>query len=175
MKRTWLLIGLLLIGMVVPMMAQENKSFADRLMFEINMGAGVKQHGITPITATFNAGVNVTKRFYAFASVEGMTGLYKNGAVKTYERAANIGGGLGYNLWTNKSGSDALDLKASATTTVGGSNWKNTAYTVQLVEYLGAKNSSVKPFFGLGYRYIDSHHSAFANYGNVYVTIGLRF
>lgn len=149
------------------------QTFMERLHFEVATGAGMKSKYITPVDFSFKANVDLTSGMYVFVSSEGNQSFYKNDDVKTYYNGESFGGGLGVKLLGKKSASHALDVRMKVLTSIGNADWKRTSYDVNVAWYL--KSNVFSPVVEIGYRYIDSLTGAIGNYGNVYLSVGIRY
>ena len=70
-------------------------------------------------------------------------------------------------------GKHALDVRVKSLSTLGNPDWKRNTYDASLAWYL--KTEKFSPIVELGYRYLDSRTKGIDNYGNAYLTIGLRY
>lgn len=150
-----------------------SQSFEDRIHFETTVGKGLPNKGITPIDFSVKFAVDVLPIFYAYITAEDNLSLYKSQNVKTYSNGTGLGGGLGVKLLHRIESKHALDVRAKALSSLGNPDWKRTTYDVSLAWYM--KSEKFSPVVELGYRYIDSRTKSFDNYGNVYLSIGLRY
>ena len=99
----------------------------------------------------------------------------KDGMTHKYNQAINLGGGLSYTILppTIKN-NDAFELRASVTSTIGSSDFKNTAYKLGLY-WVGNPKSRFSPVVGVGYSFHDFRTKGLNNYHGLYVSIGYRF
>lgn len=145
----------------------------DRIHFEFAAGTGIRQNGIKPVDFSFKSLVDFVSISYLFVTVEDNISLYKNNNVKSYSNGVSIGGGLGVKLLNGTKGIHGLDIRAKALDCVGNPAWNRTTYDAALVWYI--KSFRFSPVVELGYRYLDSHTVGLDNYGNAYLSIGLRY
>ena len=68
-------------------------------------------------------------------------------------------------------GKHALDVRVKSLST--SPDWKRNTYDASLAWYL--KTEKFSPIVEFGYRYLDSRTKGIDNYGNAYLTIGLRY
>lgn len=149
------------------------QTFKERFYFETSASSGLKNNGITPIDFSFKFHVDVIPIAYIFISAEDNISLYKEDKAKTYINGTSIGGGIGVKLLNRTKGIHALDVRFKSLSSVGGTDFKRTSYDASLAWYM--KNHKFSPVVELGYRYLDSRTKGFDNYGNVYVSFGLRY
>lgn len=170
MKRLTFTALLLLAFSTVSMHAQ---SFVEQMHFEASTATGMRNNGITPIDFSFKYHVDLISALYIFIAVEDNLSLFKNNEIKTYVNGTSLGGGLGAKLLNRTKSSHALDLRVKALETLGKPDWKRTTYDASLAWYI--KSAKFSPVVELGYRFLDSHTQGFDNYGNVYISFGLRY
>ncbi len=161
---------LLLALTTVKMNAQ---TFMERIHFEASAGTGLKNNGIKPIDFSFKFHVDVIPISYAFITIEDNISLYKDNGTKTYFNGTSLGGGLGIKLLNRTRSIHVLDVRAKALGSLGNPDWKRTTYDVSLAWYI--KTYRFSPIVELGYRYLDSRIKGFDNYGNAYISFGLRY
>jgi len=120
-----------------------------------------------------NFGWNFNRRFYALAQVES-TLMLKKAETKTYFTSLNLGGGVGVHLATMKSAKldGLIDLKLTAGSTIGNSDWKYTFYDFGIQAKF---NRNVLPVLGFGYRRYSSRQDAIPNHNGIYVSLGFLF
>lgn len=170
MKKYIYAVIFLLIFMSLGVSAQ---TFKERSYFEISAAKGLKNNGITPIDFSFKFHVDVIPMAYMFISAEDNISLYRENEIKTYINGTSLGGGIGVRLLNQTKGSHALDVRFKSLSSVGGTDFKRTSYDVSLAWYMN--NLKFSPIVELGYRYLDSRTNGFDNYGNAYITFGLRY
>lgn len=160
--------------MCVSSFAQENsekKSFWDKYWAEIGAGSSGKYHKLKPYTSDVNFGLDITKRFYMYISDENILCLRKKDGERNYFKSYNFGGGVGYSIFAFKSESKDsglnIDMKAQVTTSVGNADWKNTAYTIGMYYRFTYSCTDFQPYFGFGYKYIDSRETGLSNHSRV--------
>ena len=92
-----------------------------------------------------------------------------------YNQAINLGGGLSYTILPPTiENNDAFELRASVTSTIGSSDFKNTAYKLGLY-WVGNPKARFTPVVGVGYSFHDLRTKGLNNYHGLYVSIGCRF
>lgn len=98
------------------------------------------------------------------------------GATHDYNRATNLGGGLGYVFLPEKN--DKLgdfELRAFVTTSVGSSDFKNTSYNVGVHWFGHTEKHRLVPTVGVGYTLRDFSAKGMKNINGAYFSLGLRF
>ena len=145
----------------------------ERIHFEFAAGTSVRQNGIKPIDFSFKSLVDFVSISYLFVTVEDNISLYKNDGVRTYSNGVSIGGGLGVSLLNGKQGIHGLDVRVKALDCVGSPAWKRTTYDAALAWHV--RSGRFSPVVELGYRFLDSRTAGLDNYGNAYLSIGLRY
>ena len=170
MKKLIYAAALLLVLAAAKVNAQ---TFMDRIHFEFAAGTGARQNGIKPVDFSFKSLVDFVSISYLFVTVEDNISLYRNNNVKSYSNGVSIGGGLGVKLLNGTKGIHGLDVRAKALTCAGNLAWKRTTYDAALAWYI--KSFRFSPVVELGYRYLDSRTAGLDNYGNAYLSIGLRY
>lgn len=170
MKKFVYLILLLFAIVTVNVRAQ---AFTERMHFEASAATGIKDGGTTPVDFSFKFHVDVLPVSYVFITVEDNFSLHKYNGVKSYSHGASAGGGLSVKLLGSAEKTHALDARLKVLGCIGSSDWKRTTYDVSLAWYI--KSCKFSPVVELGYRYLDSRMEGIANYGNVYVSLGLRY
>lgn len=128
---------------------------------------------VTPIDFSFNLHTDLLPFLYISIAVEDNISLYKSKEEKTYSNGASLGGGLGVKLLHRSESQHALDLRIKSLSSLGKPDWKRTTYAASLTWYMKAEKFS--PIVELGYRFLDSRTKGMNNYGNAYVSFGLRY
>lgn len=149
------------------------QTFTDRLHFEISAGTGIKNNGLQPFDFSFKAHLDIISILYAFVTAEDNISLYKDNGNKTYFNGTSLGGGLGVKLLNHLQSNHALDVRVKALGTLGSPDWKCTTYDAALAWYI--KSDGFSPVVELGYRFLDSRTKGVPNYGNLFLSIGLRY
>lgn len=157
----------------LPAASVHAQTFKEMTFFELSAGSGVKHHGITPVDFSFKLHVDLLPFAYIFIAAEDNIALYKNDGAKSYSNGCSMGGGLGFKLLNGVKGKHALDVRVKSLSTLGSPDWKRNTYDASLAWYL--KTEKFSPIVELGYRYLDSRTKGIDNYGNAYLTIGLRY
>lgn len=156
-----------------PYMRQKkSSSFLDKFFIDLNVGAGTKCSGVTPMSLDANIGYRFFPRAYAFVRTGGLLGLGdEHEGVREYTRSPLLGGGLGYTLCRMDMAN--IDVRSSVTSSVGNADWKHVAYEATLLFKLGACRS--KFYVGLGYRHISSRTAGIGTYNGLVGTLGIGF
>lgn len=149
------------------------QTFKERTYFELTAGSGLRYKGISPKDFSFRLNVDLVPITYIFIAVDDNILLYKNDGVNTYYNGYGIGGGLGFKLFNRLKSKHAIDIRVKSLSSLGCSKWKRNTYDVSIAWYL--KSEKFSPVVELGYRYLDSRTKGFSNYGNAYMSIGLRY
>lgn len=153
--------------------------FFDRAWVELGFSSQSKYHEIKPYATNFNFGFDLTKRLYIFISDENYLGLLKKDNNRDYFKAYNFGGGIGFSFLKNTidqtDKESSIDVKTSITTSLGNADWKNTAYSVGLYFRRGYSCTNIKPYIGIGYKFINSHAEDLSDHSSAFLTIGLRY
>ena len=149
------------------------QTFIERTFFEVSTATGLRNNGMTPIDFSFKCHVDIVPIFYLFITAEDNLSLYKSREIKTYTNGVSLGGGLGIKLLNRVKSIHSLDLRAKSLDNLGKPDWERTTYDVSLAWYI--KSNKFSPIVELGYRFIDSHTDKYNNYGNAYISIGLRY
>lgn len=170
MKKTICLFLLLVVITASKMYAQ---SFGDRLHFELSGATGMKDDGTTPVDFSFKFHVDVLPVSYVFITAENNVSLHKEDGVKTYFHGESVGGGLGVKLLNRAKSIHSLDVRLKVLGCLGSPDWKRMAYDASVAWYI--KSRKFSPVVELGYRYLDSRTEGVSNYGNAYLSIGLRY
>lgn len=170
MKKIFYIVALLIAFSSAKMRAQ---TFIERTFFEVSTATGLRNNGITPVDFSFKCHVDIVPILYLFVTAEDNLSLYKDNGIKTYVNGVSLGGGLGIKLLNRVKSIHSLDLRAKSLDSLGKPDWDRTSYDVSLAWYI--KENKFSPIVELGYRFIDSHTNKFDNYGNAYISIGLRY
>ncbi len=169
MKR---IVFVIILSMLVASAVQA-QTFIERTQFEISTATGLKNHDIRPVDFSFKCHVDIIPILYLFITLEDNLSLLKDSGSGTYVNGASGGGGIGVKLLNRLKGIHALDLRAKSLDSFGKPDWDRTTYDVALAWYI--KDAKFSPVAELGYRFIDSHTNGFKNYGNAYLSFGIRF
>ncbi len=164
---------LLLSLFVLPLSVTNAQTLEERTHFESSVGSGIRHNGITPIDLSFNLHADLLPFLYISIAVEDNISLSKSDGAKTYSKGTSLGGGLGIKLLHRTESKYALDLRVKCLSSVGKQDWKRTTYAASAAWYLNAERFS--PVFELGYRFLDSRTKGIDNYGNAYLSFGLRY
>ena len=149
------------------------QTFLDRVHFEGSACTGIKDNGITPVDFSFKLHVDVIPISYVFFTAEDNISLYKDNGDKKYTNGNSLGGGIGVKLLNGTKSIHALDIRVKALGSIGNPDWKRTTYDASLAWYISRGRFS--PVVKLGYRYLDSRNKNFDNYGNAYISFGVRY
>lgn len=145
------------------------------LYLETSLEAGTPCKGFLPFGAVADLGYSV-KRFSVFATAQADFFVPKEGGMHKYNRARNLGGGIGYVISPEDgTGFGAFALRASVTTSVGGGDFNNTSCKIGLQWSAGSDRMIFKPVVGVGYMHNDFRHKTIGSYDGAYVSLGIRF
>lgn len=150
-----------------------SQTFGDGIHLEASAGTGIKDEGVTPVDFSFKLNVDFVSIFYLFIAAEDNISLYKRGGIKDHSKGVSGGGGVGVRLFNSVKSNHAFDFRVKSLASFGNPDWKRTTYDAALAWYL--KSEKFSPVVELGYRFIDSRTKGFDNYGNAYLSIGLRY
>ena len=174
MRKLFFIISIL-VSTTMAMQAQNKLGY----FIEDNIQIGAKQHGMTTVMDNLLVGIEPVRNLKVFFDLQGSLGLYSKDGEKTYYQGTALGGGLGYRVFTDKTGkgmlgnSDALDVRAAFTTTTGNSEWKYNQFSAGFTLY-GCDKGKICPTVGLGYRYINSRTPGIRNQSSIYIELGLK-
>ncbi len=149
--------------------AQRSKAFWNRVVMDVDLGSGFKQHDMTPLSIGGQIGYRIIPRLYPFLAGGYNYGLFDKDGVKSYTNTRNLGGGLGFTF--AKSDNVDFDLRASVMTSIGNADWKQTVYDARLLFRVNS-GSILNLNIGVGFRHINSRTAGIRDYNGVYGTIG---
>ena len=93
------------------------------LHIEASLGAGTACKNIMPIDVNIDLNYTFAKKFSLHATTQTSYFVPKDGITTNYNRATNLGGGLGYVFLPQKNDNlGDFELRASVTTSVGSSD-----------------------------------------------------
>jgi hypothetical protein len=171
MKKIIFATAMLLALTTAKMQAQTSET--DWVHYEASLGTGLRNNGVRPLDFSFKLSVNFLSVSYIFVAMEDNISLSNGTEMRSYTNGTSGGGGLGIKLLNGKSSDHALDLRLKVLDTLGRPSWKRMTYDASLAWYL--KSQKFSPVVELGYRYIKSKTTGIDNYGDVYVSVGLRY
>ena len=146
------------------------------LHVEASLGACTPSNKVLPLDVNVDLNYTFAKRFSLHATTTTSYFMPKNGATHDYNRATNLGGGLGYVFLPEKD--DQLgdfELRAFVTTSVGSSDFKNTSYNVGVHWFGHTEKHRLVPTVGVGYTLRDFSAKGMKNINGAYFSLGLRF
>lgn len=146
------------------------------LHIEAQLGAGTSCKSVTPFDVNIDLNYTLARRFSIHAITQTSYFLPKDGITSKYNRATNLGGGIGYTFLPQKD--DKLgnfELRASVTTSVGSSDFKNTSYNIGIHWYGHAERHKLVPTIGIGYSFRDFSNKNMPNHNGLYFSVGVRF
>ena len=149
------------------------QSFKDRTHYEVMVGTGIKNNDKIPLDLSFKLRVDIISLAYMFITAEDNISLFKNKEARTYSNGASLGGGIGVKILNHSKGNHALDVRIKSLQSLGSPDWKRTTYDAGLAWYL--KSEKFSPIVEFGYRFLDSRTKGIDNYGNAYLSVGLRY
>ena len=154
--------------------AKKIRKVCDKIMFEIDLGVGLKQHDITPLSVGINLGYRIIPRLAIYARYSGTYGLYDAGEGRDYFKTTNLGGGAEYVLAMDKRkiATDMYSVRAQVSASVGSVDWKNTTYSIGLYSKTKYKNGECGPIIGIGFEHINSHTLGIRDCNTFFATIG---
>lgn len=156
--------------------AQEStKSWLDPLHLETSFEAGSPFKKMMPFGMKLDLNYNLGKVFSIHAIGQADHFVPKNGMTVDYNKAINIGGGLGFKLFPKSKDFNNFELRADVTTTVNSTDLKNTTYSAGIYWYGESSKRGITPVIGIGYKFRDYRNEGFSNYSGYYVSLGLRF
>lgn len=146
------------------------------LHVEVGFEGGTSCHKVIPVSMVADIGYYVN-RFSLHAAAQSDYFMPKEGSTYKYNKASNVGGGLGFVLFPdNGDGLGTMELRALMTTSVGGSSTVgNNSYKVGIYWYGGAKFLKMMPLVSVGYTVKNFHTSSMPTYRGAYVSLGVRF
>lgn len=145
------------------------------LHLELSLSTETPNKGIMPFGTEIDLNYGI-RRFSIHAISAANFFHPKDGQCKNYNRAVNLGGGLGFELFSrDESNSNVFEIRASVTTTVGSAEYKNTAYKIGLEWYKASSKRKINPVVGVGYCLRDFSGNGKPSYSGAYLSFGLRF
>ena len=146
------------------------------LHVEASLGAVTPCKDILPFEVNFDLNYTFAKRFSLHAITSTSYFLPKEGITSDYNRATNVGGGIGCIFFPQKNDNlGDFELRTSVTTSVGSSDFKNTSYNIGIHWCGHSERHSLVPTVGIGYSYKDFSQKNMPNTNGAYFTLGLRF
>lgn len=141
----------------------------DKFHLEAGLGIGTAKDKTMPFEVNVDLNYSLTSRFSVHALAEASFFVPKDGATHDYNKAANLGGGVGYVLFPATGDSkDVFEVRATAAANVGSSDFKHTSYKLGLYWL----NDKMK--VGIGYSLRDFSSKGFDTYHGAFATIGFR-
>lgn len=145
------------------------------LHFDASFTMGTPSKDVSPMGAMFDLNFTPINRLSIHALAHTDFFIPKNGGTKDYNNAFNIGGGLGYQLLSgDKSRFGTMELRGSASVSVGNSSWNNSTYSLGLYFYKHPTAQRFQPIIGIGFAMRNFHGSQPTHYGP-FVSLGFRF
>lgn len=148
------------------------QAFWNNVILELNAGAGTAKDGLSPLELGAKIGYRFIPRMYIFVHGGNTFGLYNEEHGQLYTKSATLGGGLGYTLWRHSN--IDIDLRASAGSSIGNADWKQTVYDAGITFRIG-RRSGIKALVGLGFRHASSRTAGIGTYNGFYGTVGFGF
>ena len=146
------------------------------LHLEASLGAVTPSKDIMPLDASFDLNYTFGNKFSLHAIASTSYFLPKKGSTSDYNRATNVGGGIGYIFLPQKNDNlGDFELRAYVTTSVGSSDFKNTSYNIGIHWCGHSERHSLVPTVGIGYSFKDFSQKNMPNTNGAYFTLGLRF
>lgn len=147
-------------------------AFWNNVILELNASMGTAKDGLSPLELGAKIGYRFIPRMYVFVHGGNTFGLYNEDHGQLYTKSATLGGGLGYTLW--RQGNLDIDLRASAGSSIGNADWKQTVYDAGITFRIG-RRSGIKALVGLGFRHASSRTAGIGTYNGFYGSIGFGF
>lgn len=171
-KRIFLLITASLLSCVcLQAQAQDNHPFH----LELAMEAGVPQKRLFPMGVNIGLSYNLTERLSVQAIGRCESFIPKEAITDDYNKAFNLGGGLGYVLCPDeRDGFGSIELRGAVTTTVGHTHFKNTTASIGFY-FLTNHCSLFNPIIGIGFNFRPSRSAVSPNLYFPYLSLGVRF
>lgn len=174
MKKLLVLFTVCLSFISLSIKAQSDKQGYDCFILEGTFTEQIgKQHNMQQMTSGMNIGYRFITRMYAYGTWNVVRGLYKDDVTKTYYDSNLLGGGIGFNVASFGKVFNRvvdIDLRASAATSIGDPDWKQTTYGLGV--YMKFKGA-FSPVFGLDFKHTNSHSGLMPDYWTVGATIGI--
>lgn len=144
--------------------------------YELSANLLGKYKQIQPLGISIDVSYTFAKIFSAHAVLDNTFYIPQYGTTSNFNHATNLGGGLGVELFpTDHSVPGKMELRGFVTTTVGRSDYKNTAYNLGIYWYGSSSLSSGRPVVGLGYTIRDFSNRSLPTYYGPYASFGIRF
>lgn len=155
-----------------PASVKNGRSFAERLMVELSVGAGTGCNGVKPLELSARIGYRFVPRVYAFVQSGALYGLYDEEHGQHYSLSQNLGGGLGWTVYKDKELPFQFDLRGSVAAGIGNADWKHVVYDIGFVMGVGR---GLKFNVGAGFRHVSSRTAGIGTYNGLYCTLGVGF
>lgn len=168
-----MLLGCLGLTKSIAQTSSEDKTFP--VHFEIGLGCGTAKSGITPVDAHIDINYEFVKNLSVHLIGKGSMYVPKEGETYKYNRAANLGGGLSYTIPKKDWETDAFEIRADVTTTLGKCSYKNTSYDLGIYWYKKWQKRNITPIVGFGYSIRDFSDKSLPNHYGFFASIGIRF
>lgn len=145
------------------------------LHLELGLFGSTPYKSILPFGTVLDVNYGI-KRFSIHALMEGTYFLPKENITKNYNQTANLGGGVGFELFPR----DVIDrnvfeVRASVTRSLGSADYRHTAYKIGLNWLANPQKRSLTPVIGVGYCLRSFSNKDFHTYNGLYVSLGIRF
>ena len=167
---------MLLVSSVTGIQAQEREresSLLDAINFEVKTVYGLRQHNMNPLNLNMQLSYSYTSRLSLLISAERNYMLFDENGNEFYMKANSLGGGMAY-VWMKDKG-QCFDVRLQVLNTIGHSQWKHTAFDMNLNWYEKREKRACSPFIGIGFRYQKSHTADMRDWCGLYATVGVRF
>lgn len=154
------------------------KIYALPLHLDVSLGVGTEHKSILPMQMDLDLNYTLFKRLTIHANSQASYFMQKDGVSVNYNKATNLGGGLGY-IFMRKDIENPGDfeIRVNASTCIGHTEFKNTQYSagihwhVCMQPYL----KRLIPTIGVGYMFCDFSNPSIPNYSGLFASIGIRF
>lgn len=145
------------------------------LHIELNLTGATPHKGLM----SFGPEIDLTysiKRFSIHAILNTDYFIPKESETKNYNKAMNLGGGMGFELFPRKTNdSNTFEARASVTSSVGSGDFKNTAFKIGINWHLSGSKHRLSPTIGLGYCLRTFHDPHLSTYHGGFLSFGIRF
>lgn len=142
------------------------------LHIEAGLTLGTSSHSVMPTGVNIDLNYDLTKCLSVHALAHADYFIPKEGLTDKYNKALNLGGGLGYVLCPAIC-SGHFEARASFTSSVGSNLYNHNSVDAGL--YWVGKSASFAPVVGAGYSYKNFRNGSLKSYNGLVVSLGLRF
>ena len=145
------------------------------LHVEVSLAGSSPYKGILPFGTVLDVNYGI-KRFSIHALMEGTYFLPKENITKNYNKTANLGGGIGFEIFPQDiSYKSVFEVRASVTRSLGSMDYRHTAYKVGINWLAKPQKRCLTPTIGVGYCLRSFSDKNIHTYNGMYLSLGLRF